>query len=133
VKLRLKDDPREWRKFGISSALVLALITGWLCWRAVLAKPVAVGILAGLWGIALLAIVRPRSLRGPYRLGMRVSHGMGRVIAPVVLSLVFLLVLTPLGLLLRLMGKELLRLHRDPLAGSYWQEPSGSADLTKMF
>jgi hypothetical protein len=133
VRLRLKEDPREWRKFGLSSALVLALITGWLCWRAVLAKPVAAGILAGLLAIALLAIVRPGSLRRPYRFGMRVSHGMGRVIAPVVLSLVFLLVLTPLGLLLRLMGKDLLRLRRDPLAGSYWQRPSGSEDLTKMF
>jgi len=133
VKLRLKDDPREWRKFGISSALVLALITGWLCWHGVLPNPAAVVLLTGWLATAVLAVLRPAWLRAPYRVGMRVSHWMGRVVAPVVLTAVFVVVLTPLGLLLRLLGKDLLRLRRVPRATSYWQEPSGSGDLTKMF
>ncbi len=133
MKLRLKEDPREWRKFGLSSALVLALIVGWLCWRGILAEPAATALLAGLLVVAALAIVRPRWLRRPYRLGMIVSHGMGRVVAPVVLSLVFFLILTPLGLVLRLLGKDLLQLRRNPAADTYWQKPTGSDDLTKMF
>ena len=133
MKLRLKDDPREWRKFGISSALVLALITGFLCWRDVLPNPAAVVLLTGWLATAVLAVLRPAWLRGPYRVGVRVSHWMGRVVAPVVLTAVFVVVLTPLGLLLRLLGKDLLRVRRDPRATSYWQKPSGSGDLTKMF
>jgi len=133
VKLRLKDDPREWRKFGISSALVLALITGFFCWRGFLPNPAAVVLLTGWLATAVLAVLRPAWLRGPYRVGVRVSHWMGRVVAPVVLTAVFVVVLTPLGLLLRLLGKDLLRVRRDPRATSYWQKPSGSGDLTKMF
>jgi hypothetical protein len=133
MKLRLKEDPREWRKFGLSSALVLALLAGLLCWRGVLPNNAALAALAGLAAVALAALVRPRWLRGPYRLGMRVSHALGRVVAPLVLGLIFFLVLTPLGLLLRLLGKDLLRLRRDSTTATHWQPASGSTDLTKMF
>jgi hypothetical protein len=133
VKLRLKEDPREWRKFGLSSALVLALLTGLLCWRGWVSRPAAVAALTGLLAVALLAMARPRWLRGPYRAGMKVSHALGRVVAPLVLGVIFLLVLTPLGLVLRLLGKDLLRLRRNPGATTYWQPVSGTRDLTKMF
>lgn len=133
MKLRLKEDPREWRKFGLGSALVLALATGLLAWRGTLAAPVAGGVLAGLALAAGLAVVRPAGFRGPYRLGMRVSDRLGRIVAPVLLGLIFFLVLTPLGLLLRLLGKDLLRLRRDPGATTWWQPAAGSRDLTKMF
>ena len=133
MKLRLKEDPREWRQFGLSSALVLALLTGLVCWRGWVPAPVAVAVLSGLLAVALLAVARPRALRGPYRAGMKVSHALGRVVAPVVLGVIFLLVVTPLGLVLRLLGKDLLRLRRNPGATTYWQPVTGSRDLTKMF
>lgn len=133
MKLRLREDPREWRKFGLSTALVLALLTGLLGWRGWISGPVAAGVLSALAGLALVALARPPWLRRPYRAGMRVSHLLGRVVAPVLLGLIFLLVVTPLGLLLRALGKDLLRLRRDPDAESYWQPVTGSRDLTKMF
>ena len=133
MKLRLKEDPREWRKFGLGAALVLAAVVGVICWRATIPKPAAVALLTGLAGAAVLALARPAAFRGPYRLGMRVSHGLGRIVAPLLLGVIFFLVLTPLGLLLRLLGKDLLRLRRDPAARSYWQPAPEASDLTKMF
>lgn len=133
MRLRFKEDPREWRKFGLGSALVLALLTGLLCWRGWLPLPVAAAVLAALLAGALLALLQPRWLRGPYRMGLRVSLALGRVVAPLVLGAIFLLVLTPMGLLLRLLGKDLLRLRRDPGASTYWQSVTGSRDLTRMF
>ncbi len=133
MQLRLKEDPREWRKFGWSSAAVLAVLTGLLGWRGWLPGPVPGMVFAGLAALALVAWRRPRWLRGPYRAGMRLSHVLGRVMAPVVLGVVFLVVVTPLGLLLRALGKDLLRLRREPHAGSYWQPVTGSRDLTRMY
>lgn len=133
MKLRFKEDPREWRKFGLSSSLVLALLVGFLCWRGVLPNLGSVFGLAFLLLTAVLALARPRWFRTPYRLGLRFSHLLGRVVAPVVLGLIFFLVLTPLGLLLRLLGKDLLRLRRNPAATTYWQPPSGSDDLGKLY
>lgn len=133
MKLRLREDPREWRKFGLSTALVLALLTGLLGWRGWISGPVLAGVLSALGGLALVALARPPWLRRPYRAGMRASHALGRVVAPVLLGLIFLLVVTPLGLLLRALGKDLLRLRRCPNADSYWQPVTGSRDLTRMF
>lgn len=133
MKLRLQEDPREWRKFGVNSALVLALVTGLLCWKGVLPKLTASGVLGALLAVAILAMARPAWCRGPYRLGMRVSHVLGRLVAPVILGLIFFLMVLPLGLLLRLLGKDLLALRRQPGTPSYWRPVSGSKDLERMF
>ena len=42
------------------------------------------------------------------------------VVVPVVLAILFFVVLTPVGFLLRLVGRDALRLKRDPMAASYW-------------
>ena len=51
------------------------------------------------------------------------SGGIGAVGATVLsalLSVAFFVVLTPIGLLMRAFGKDLLKLRRDPGAASYW-------------
>jgi len=44
------------------------------------------------------------------------------VVNPVAMAVLFYLLVTPLGLLLRLFGKDLLRLRGDKTASSYWIE-----------
>ena len=52
-----------------------------------------------------------------------------RIVSPVVLGLLFYLTVTPIALLLRLLGKDPLRLRRDPDGASYWidRTPPGPA------
>lgn len=133
MKLRLKEDPREWCKFGLSSAVVLALLVGLLWWRGKVSPTFSGPVLSGLALVAVLAIARPTWFRVPYRAGMRLSHFMGRVVSPVILGLLFFLVVTPLGLVMRLAGKDLLRLRRHPGSATYWQPARGGGDLDKMF
>lgn len=45
---------------------------------------------------------------------------LGRVVSPVVAGLLFFLVVTPLGLLFRALGKDPLSLARNPGVNSYW-------------
>jgi hypothetical protein len=45
---------------------------------------------------------------------------LGRFSTEVVISLVFLLAFLPVALLMRMLGKDQLRLRRDPLLASYW-------------
>ena len=51
------------------------------------------------------------------------------VVSPLVMGLLFFVTITPLAVLLRVMGKDLLRLKRDGKASSYWikREPPGPA------
>ena len=49
------------------------------------------------------------------------------------LTLFFFLVLTPLGLALRLAGKDLLALKKDARATTYWHPAKKPGDLERMF
>lgn len=51
------------------------------------------------------------------------------VIVPVAMGLLFFLAVTPVGLLLRAVGKDSARRRRDPAAASYWivRDPPGPA------
>ena len=51
----------------------------------------------------------PASLRGVYRGWMRIGLLLNRIVSPIVLGIVFFLVVTPMGLIMRLTG-------RDPMA-----------------
>ncbi|MFZ1413396.1 MAG: hypothetical protein WAS73_02285 [Defluviicoccus sp.] len=45
-----------------------------------------------------------------------------RVVNPVVLFLIFVITVVPTGLIMRGLGRDLLRLRRDPAVSSYWIE-----------
>jgi hypothetical protein len=52
---------------------------------------------------------------------------MAKVVSPIALGILFYLVFMPVGLVMRLSGKDPLRLKFDPAAKSYWidREPPG--------
>jgi len=45
---------------------------------------------------------------------------LGNIVSPVVMGTIFFLVVTPTGLLMRLAGKDLLRLKKNKKINSYW-------------
>jgi saxitoxin biosynthesis operon SxtJ-like protein len=82
-------------------------------------------IISGLFLFATLAA--PSLLTIPNRLWRRVGLLLHRIVSPVVLAIMFYLVVTPLGLLMRMFAKNSLRLRRESAAESYWikREPPG--------
>ena len=78
------------------------------------------------------ALLAPRVLAPLNQLWLRFGLLLHKVVSPVVLSLVFFSTVTPIGLLLRRLGKDPLRLRFDPDAPTYWIErrppgPSGDS------
>jgi hypothetical protein len=72
--------------------------------------------------LLLLSFVAPAIVR-PIADGWAfIGKTIGRITTPILLVIVFVVVVTPLGLLLRLFGSDPLRLKRDPKAASYWIE-----------
>jgi hypothetical protein len=133
MKLKLKEDPKEWRKATMLSALGLAVLSSVLRWRHIL--PVAgwatalvllAGVVAGAW-------LWPHKFRGYYRVSSRMGFCVSQFIGHVVLGILFLLVLTPLGLALRLAGKDLLRLKRPGNPATYWNTAKESGPLDRLF
>ena len=133
MKLRLKEQPKEWRKSTWLTALGLALLGSLLCWRRVLPVRYWVVILAALALVAVLVWFRPRWFRGYYRFSARAGFWSSQLVAKVILAVVFVLLVTPLGLLFRLTGKDALRLKRSSNCDTYWQTAKEAGPLDRLF
>lgn len=72
---------------------------------------------AGLCG--LLALVHPQLLAPLNKAWFYLGKGIGKIVSPVVLGIIFLGILTPVSLVTRLFGRDELRLRRRAL-NSYW-------------
>lgn len=118
--------PGSDRTFGFFFAVLIGGIAAYALWRghrAGWALAAAAGVLA------LLASFAPQSLHRAncawFALGMLLS----RVANPLVLGALFYLAVTPVGLLMRALGKRPLHLRFEPAAPTYWIErnPRGPA------
>lgn len=75
----------------------------------------------------LLALLVPGVLAPANRLWTKFGELLHRIVSPVALGIIFYIAVFPTGLVLRLFGKDPLRLRLDPSAESYWikREPPG--------
>ncbi len=126
-------DDGELREFALVTAIAVALLFGllvpYLAGAAVPHWPTLAGALA--W--ALVGRLRPRWLRPAYRGWMAFGHAMARLTTPLILALVYFLLVTPMGGLLRLFGHDPLRRRARPGAQGYRILPHGSDDMEKPF
>lgn len=113
-------DTKGLRQFGLILGGVLAAIFGLLLpWRwHWLDLPnwywIASGALVVLW-----ALLAPGSLRTLYRGWMHVALIIGAIVNAFVLAIVFFLLITPMGFVGKLMGKDPMRRRLDPALKSY--------------
>jgi len=107
----------EDRKFGWTVGGVFAVLGALLLWRHRTAAGAVAAFLGG--ALLLLAAAAPTLLAGPHRAWLAIAGILGRVNSAVFLFLTFFLVLTPLGFVLRLFGRNELR-RRGPAPASMW-------------
>jgi hypothetical protein len=129
----IKPTTKQLREFGYLIGFGFPLILGWLL-------PALHGHAFRFWTlwIALpalgLGLSAPALLAGPYRAWMALGHALGWVNSHVILGLVFLLVLQPIALLMRLLGHDPLRRRRSAALTTYREDRrSSSSDLTRIF
>ena len=104
------------RGFGLVMASVLALVAAVRLWRG--DDPIPVALAAALF--ALAAWLWPRALRPLNILWFRFGLVLHAVVTPVILALMFFTTVTPIGWLMRVLGKRPLALGFDAAAPSYW-------------
>ncbi len=109
---------KELRKFGI----VLGLILG--AFGLIHYLKHHVNAWPWFWGFAaaaiLVALIYPVALRPVYRVFTKVTHAIGWFNTRVILILLYYLLLTPIGLIMRLFGKEPLDRKIEKEKESYW-------------
>ena len=105
------------RSFGLSMAVVCGLLAGYGLWRGW--ETTAWGFTLLALGLLIPALIRPTLLRAPRDLWLHLAQLLGWVNTRVFLTAFFGLVLTPVGLVLRLGGWDPLRRQRRR-DGSGW-------------
>lgn len=111
------------RRFGLSFAAGLATLSAILLWRG---RPIGRYTLVVAFSIATLAMVAPGFLAPLERVLARIFRAVSATITYVVLTLMYYLVITPLGLVIRLLGQDLLEMKFDPQSKSYWKDVESS-------
>jgi len=117
------------RTFGVTLAVIGVAVGALKLWR---------GYSSGwLWLTAatvplLLALCWTTALAPFNRLWLRFSLVLYKVVNPIVMAVLFFVTVVPIGLVMRALGKDPLRLKRDPEVTTYWivREPPGPAPET---
>ncbi len=133
MNLRYREDPREWRKSTLLTTLGLAVISSILRWRRVLPVDVWSYLLILLALVSVAACVWPKWFRGYYRVSLWLGYYSSMAVVRVALVLMFYLLLTPAGVLARILGKDFLRLKRQNNPATYWTEAKEPGPLDRMF
>lgn len=115
---------KDLRRFGLALGSGLTLLGGFLTWRDKAVGPYLLGVAAVL---LVCGAFFPVVLRPLEKVFARVARAVTAVITFVVLVIAFYLVLLPVGLLLRLLRKDLLGLRPEPDRVSFWEpvDPEG--------
>lgn len=106
------------REFGIVMAsviLILSLLIPWLNGREASLSLIFIAL-----GTAGVAMIYPRALRPIYKLWMKIGHVLGIINSYIILSLIFLLLIFPVGIVMRILGHDPMERKRDHKMASYF-------------
>ncbi len=114
----IKTDKSEIKKFGVTVGIVFGLIAGLLFWHAKESYSIFLILSTSL---IVLGLVLPILLKPVYMVWMTFAVIMGWIMTRVILSLLFFLLVTPIGLMGRLFGKDFLdKKFKENNKESYW-------------
>ncbi|HEX6812578.1 MAG TPA: hypothetical protein VF384_13210 [Planctomycetota bacterium] len=145
MKLNLNPDRRMLRQFAWASLILFPAIAGflalkydlpgaWVWTLVVIGVAVALVelVLADMFGAfgALLEKLIPRSL---FQILSVVAFPIGFVLSHVLMAAIFYLVMTPIGLCFRLVGRDALGRKLEPNRASYWRDRGPAPDRSSYF
>ena len=78
----------------------------------------------------ILGLLKSKLLTPLNKLWFRFGIFLGKIITPIIMGIIFFIVVTPIGLIMRLIGKDLLNLKYNK-EKSYWIEKNGPKSKMK--
>ena len=119
------------RSFGLMFFVVFLIIALW---------PLKSGEDFRLWSLTLsiifliLGILNSKFLTPLNKLWLKFGILLGSIVAPIIMGIVYFLVVTPTGLFMRLLGKDLLKTNKEKNASTYWiKRDSKHGTMKKQF
>jgi len=118
------------KSFGIVFAIVFFLIALWPIIKSddIRIWSLIVSIIFLILGIMNSSILTPLN-----KIWFRFGIFLGNLIAPVVMGIIFFFVVTPIGLIMRLLGRDLIKLKKNN-ENSYWiEKKDAESSMRKQF
>ncbi len=113
----IEIDRSSEKNFGIVFAIVFGAIGFFLYWKS--GEPTW-WLFAIAAAFLITAFARPTLLKIPNLLWFKFGMLLGSIVAPIVMALVYVTTLVPMGLFIKLTGKDLLHIKLDRQSKSYW-------------
>ena len=115
----IKETKKDLRKFGLTVGTVLIIIAFLLFYFE---KPSAI-YFAAIGGLLFVSgILSPQILKPFNKIWMSFAIVLGFFMSRIILTVLFYLVLTPISLIARLVGKKFMTLKYDKSEQTYWEK-----------
>ncbi len=118
IKINRHPSPRDLRVFATLAFVFLSALAYFTQFRGQDTTAALLFILASL--SIILGVIAPRALRLPYLTAVHLTFPLGFVLSHLILALVYFGVMTPIGLLMRPLGRDPLQRRFDPARPTYW-------------
>lgn len=131
MELRARLTTKEGRKFAFTLCVAFALIGFLFAWRWGQSIGLVPWVISGILLISGICI--PTHLGGVSRMWLAFGEAISRVTSPIIMAIMFYIVMTPVGFLMRFNGKNPLR-HKEH-NGGFWlpTKKSKAEDLENLF
>jgi hypothetical protein len=99
-------------------------------------KPIRPWWLVASAAVLLITLIRPSLLHFANTIWTKIGLLLGKVVNPIVTALLFFVVFTPIAVVLRLMGKDLMMISFDRGTKTYWSDRQAwneRADMSNQF
>jgi len=105
------------RNFGLVFFIVFLIVSTWPLTNE---EPVRIWSAIISLVFLILGLMNSKLLTPLNKLWFKFGMILGAIVAPVVMGVVFFLVITPIGLFMKIMGKDLLNIRCDKRKKTYW-------------
>jgi hypothetical protein len=130
----IKNEKADWKKFGISVSILLAVIGLFLFWKR---NDSYVYVFTAAAFFFIMGLIFPLVLKPIYQTWMILAVAIGFTVTRFLLTVIFYFVVFPVGCLAKIVGKKFLDLKMDRHVKSYWiqkdKTPRWKADYERQF
>ena len=105
------------RNFGLVFFIAFLVVS---LWPLTYGEPIRIWLVIISMAFLILGLMNSKLLTPLNKLWFKFGMILGAIIAPIVMGIIFFLVVTPTGLIMNIMGKDLLRKKNDKKKETYW-------------
>lgn len=126
----IKSGKKELREFGLTIGVILVILGALALWRQRSTYPYLL-IMGAIF--VMLGLIKSGILKPLQKIWMGVAVVVGFFVSRIILFILFYAVLTPSGIITRILGKDILDQKIDKNCASYWKEASGQTKDRKSY